>query len=70
MGIIVYSLLWVMQDFVHQPNYWVLWTLRVSWRSRHTLLRAGLYLSRGGRVPYYRGLILTKTILGDPFNES
>ena len=21
MGIMVYSLLWVMQDFVHQPNY-------------------------------------------------
>ena len=24
MGIMVYSLLWVMQDFVHQP-YWALW---------------------------------------------
>ena len=21
MGIMVYSLLWIMQDFVHQPNY-------------------------------------------------
>ena len=22
MGIMVYSLLWVVQDFVHQPYYW------------------------------------------------
>ena len=32
MGIMVYSLLWVMQDFVHQPyeGTWSLWEVKVK----------------------------------------
>ena len=30
MGIMVYSLLWVMQDFVHQPYYRTLGSVKVS----------------------------------------
>ena len=45
MGTMVYSLLWVVQDFVHQPNYIV--ELRKS-EHENRMIRAGAFYS----LPY------------------